>query len=122
MAFKVVSQVLRDWQIGTVLRYTSGAPIPIPVSANNLFQVLQRVNNFAAPATTVNRNPGVPLYVLPDGGSDPNCKCFDPNKNLVINRAAFTDAAPGQFGTAAPFYSDFRWMRPCWMSFAGAGK
>jgi hypothetical protein len=30
---------------------------------------------------------------------------------LVLNPAAWTDAAPGQFGQAAPYYSDYRFER-----------
>src|SRR5206468_11932310 len=41
----------------------------------------------------------------------PNCHCFDPNTTLVLNPAAWTDAAPGQFGTAAAYYNDYRWQR-----------
>ena len=29
----------------------------------------------------------------------------------MLNPAAWTDAAPGQFGASAPYYSDFRWQR-----------
>ncbi len=42
---------------------------------------------------------------------DPNCHCFDPTKQLVLNPAAWQDVGPGQFGTSAPFYNDFRWQR-----------
>ena len=34
---KVVSQALRDWQIGAVIQYQSGALIPAPQSNNQLF-------------------------------------------------------------------------------------
>jgi hypothetical protein len=112
MALKVLSQVVRDWQLGAVLRYQSGAVLQIPGSSNNLFAVLARTNGFYALATPANRIPGVPLFAtLPDGGHDPNCKCFDPNKQLLINKAAYTDPAPGQFGVSSPFQNDYRWMR-----------
>jgi hypothetical protein len=42
---------------------------------------------------------------------DPNCKCFDPTTQLVLNPAAWTDAPAGTFGTAAPYYNDYRWQR-----------
>jgi hypothetical protein len=42
---------------------------------------------------------------------DPNCHCFDPTTQLVLNKAAWTDAPAGQYGTAAPYYNDFRWQR-----------
>ena len=112
LAFRVLSQVVRDWQLGAVLRYQSGAILQTPTSNNGLFNVLQRTNFFYALATPVNRNPGVPLFAtMPDGGHDPNCKCFDPNKQLLINPAAYTNPASGQFGSSSPFFNDYRWMR-----------
>jgi hypothetical protein len=112
VAFRILSQVVRDWQLGAVLRYQSGAILQIPGSSNNLFAVLARTNLFYALATPANRIPGVPLFAtLPDGGHDPNCKCFDPNKQLLVNKAAYTDPAPGQFGVSSPFQNDYRWMR-----------
>jgi hypothetical protein len=42
---------------------------------------------------------------------NPNCGCFDPQKTLVLNPAAWTDAAPGTFGTSAPYYNNYRWQR-----------
>jgi hypothetical protein len=42
---------------------------------------------------------------------DPNCHCIDPTKELVLNKAAWVDVAPGQFGTSAPYYNDYRWQR-----------
>jgi len=42
---------------------------------------------------------------------DPNCKCFDPTTQLVLNPAAWTDAPAGTFGTSAPYYNDYRWQR-----------
>jgi hypothetical protein len=48
------------------------------------------------------RVPGVPLYL-----KDLNCHCFDPNTTVVLNAAAWTNPAPGQYGGPA-YYSDFR--------------
>ena len=42
---------------------------------------------------------------------DPNCKCFDPTRQLVLNPAAWTDAPAGTYGVSAPYYNDFRWQR-----------
>jgi hypothetical protein len=42
---------------------------------------------------------------------DINCHCFDPAKTFVLNPAAWVNPAPGQFGTAAEFYDDFRYQR-----------
>ena len=49
-------------------------------------------------AANVNRVPGQPLFL-----KDPNCHCIDPNKEFVLNPAAWSEAAGGQFGGAAPF-------------------
>jgi hypothetical protein len=40
-----------------------------------------------------------------------NCHCIDPNKDFVLNPAAWSDPAPGQFGTAAAYYNDYRQQR-----------
>jgi len=63
-----------------------------------------------------NRNPGVPLFLQTrDGVTSPledlNCHCIDPTKDLVLNPAAWTNPAPGQWGTAAPYYNDYRYQR-----------
>jgi hypothetical protein len=42
---------------------------------------------------------------------NPNCGCFNPQTTLVLNPAAWTEPAPGQWGTAAPFYNNVRWQR-----------
>jgi hypothetical protein len=96
---KAVSWVARDWQIGTLLRYTSGLPIPTPASTNSLATYLFQGTNF-------NRVPGVPLFT-----QDLNCHCFDPNTTFVLNPAAWSNPAPGQWGTAAAYYSDYRYQR-----------
>ena len=98
---KTLSQVAGDWQIGTVLRYQSGALIQVPASNNGLGTELGRANQ-----TFQNVVPGQgPLLV------DPNCGCFNPQSAVVLNTAAWTDAAPGQWGASAPFYNNYRWQR-----------
>jgi hypothetical protein len=96
---RVVSQVVRDWTIGTVLSYASGLPILSPTSTNNLSSLLFRPTFF-------NRNVGVPLFL-----KDLNCHCIDPTKDLVLNPAAWSNPTDGQWGTAAPYYNDFRFER-----------
>jgi hypothetical protein len=110
---KVVSMLARDWIIGGVLRYQSGPVIQTPSSNNNLLNQLMRGNNpfqnpaiFGGGTTTENRVPGQPLVLV-----DPNCHCFDPQRTQVLNPAAWTDALPGQFGTAPGYYNSFRWQR-----------
>jgi hypothetical protein len=109
-SMKLLSQVLRDWQIGTLLRYQSGALIQTPPSSNNLLNELQ-IGTGNNPAlwggghTYFNPVPGQPELLI-----DPNSH-FDPTKTLVLNPAAWTDAAAGQFGVSAPFYNGNRWQR-----------
>src|SRR5579884_1633760 len=104
---KVASHVLRDWQLGWLLRYQSGDLIASPPSNNQLNLQLARASNLDRGSVTFwNRVPGVdPLAV------DPNCHCFNPQTTLALNKNAWTDAPPGTFGTAAPFYNDVRWQR-----------
>jgi Carboxypeptidase regulatory-like domain len=98
---KVLSQVVRDWQLGWVLRYQNGALIQAPYSNNQLNLQLGRT----AP-TFWNYVPGVnPLAV------DPNCGCFNPQTTLTLNKAAWTDAPGGTFGVSSPFYNNYRWQR-----------
>jgi len=96
---KAISWIARDWQIGTLLRYTSGLPIASPTSTNSMATYVFQTTNF-------NRVPGVPLFT-----QDLNCHCFDPNTTFVLNPAAWSNPAPGQWGTAAAYYSDFRYQR-----------
>jgi hypothetical protein len=42
---------------------------------------------------------------------DLNCGCIDPNKDFVLNPAAWSDPAAGQWGTSAAFYNDYRYQR-----------
>jgi hypothetical protein len=42
---------------------------------------------------------------------DLNCHCFDPSKTLAFNPAAWSNPVSGQWGTAAAYYSDFRYQR-----------
>jgi hypothetical protein len=97
--FKALSWVARDWQIGTLLRYASGLPIAAPSSTNSLATYLFQ-------GTLFNRVPGVPLFT-----QDLNCHCFDPSRTFVLNKAAWSNPAPGQWGTAAAYYSDYRYQR-----------
>ena len=107
--FKALSWAARDWVFGGVLRYQSGVLIQTPPSSNNFFAQLARRDNpatFSDANTFENLNPGVPLLKV-----DPNCHCFDPQRTLVLNPAAWTDAAPGTFGTSAGYYNNYRWQR-----------
>jgi hypothetical protein len=96
---KFVSWAVRDWTIGTYLQYGSGLPILAPTAQNQLASHLFR-------STFANRNPDVPLFT-----QDLNCHCFDPNRQFVLNPAAWSEPAGGQWGTAAAYYNDYRYQR-----------
>ena len=106
-SMKVASTVLKDWQIGAVLRYQSGALIGNPTSLNQLTTQLARgTGNFGLGGTNFWNLTGKPRLTV-----DPNCGCFDPQHTQVLSTAAWTDAPGGQWSTSAPFYNDFRWQR-----------
>jgi len=90
---------VRDWTIGASMSYSSGLPILAPASTNNLSTLLFQ-------STFANRVPGQPLFL-----KDLNCHCIDPTKDLVLNPAAWSQPADGQFGTGAPYYNDYRYQR-----------
>ena len=104
---KAVSHVVRDWQLGAVLRYQSGVPIGLPTSLNQLTAQLSRgATAFGSSGNNYWNLTGQPLFL-----QDPNCKCFNPQTDRVLNPAAFTDAPAGTWTTSAPFYNNFRWQR-----------
>ncbi|MBV8844375.1 MAG: TonB-dependent receptor [Bryobacterales bacterium] len=102
---KYASWILRDWQVNGLFAYGSGFPILAPLAQNNLNTVLLRANAGTA-ISFANRVPGVPLFT-----HDLNCHCFDPNKEFVLNPAAWTQPGPGQWGTSAAYYDDYRSQR-----------
>jgi hypothetical protein len=113
---KVLSWMVRDWNVAGVLRYQSGQVIRTPPSTNGYFRQLARTDNpatWGGANTFWNRVAGEPLLSF-----DPNCRCFDPTTQLVLNPKAWTDAPAGTFGTAAPYYNDFRWQRQPQESFS----
>jgi len=97
----LVKQALGNWIIGGYVRYASGALIQTPASNNNLASLLGQ-----GVGTRMNRVEGQPLFL-----KDPNCGCIDPRQNLLLNPAAWADAAPGQFGVSPGFHNDYRWQR-----------
>ena len=107
---KALSWAARDWNLAGVLRYQSGEVLRVPASNNGLLNQLSRgpANNPAiwGGGTTFWNRTGQPLFL-----HDPNCHCFDPTQDLVLNKDAWVDAPAGQFGTSAPYYNNFRWQR-----------
>lgn len=97
---KVVKALASGWTLGGILRYSSGLPIRVP-------QAQSVIQNLVFRGTTnADRVSGQPLFL-----KDPNCGCFDPNKEFILNPAAWSNPAPGQWGTAATYYSDYRTAR-----------
>jgi hypothetical protein len=94
----VMGALLGDWTFAGLLRYASGALIPVPGAQNQL-------NSLLFQNTRMNRVEGQPLFL-----KDPNCGCIDPRADFVLNPAAWADPAPGQFGTSAAYYDDYRWQ------------
>jgi hypothetical protein len=92
----------KNWTLGGSFRYQSGAAILSPLATNNLQAALPR----STAGTFANRVPGVPLFT-----DSPNCHCFDPSDTFILNPAAWTQPAAGQWGTAAAYYNDYRWQR-----------
>ena len=82
----MLGALLGDWTVAGLLRYASGALIPVPGAQNNLVSLVFQ-------NTRMNRVEGQPLFL-----KDPNCHCIDPRKDFVLNPAAWADPAPGQFG------------------------
>jgi hypothetical protein len=104
---KYVRAVLGDWTYSALLQYKSGLPIESPTAQNGLGSELElNVSPFGGGGPFMNRVPGVPLFT-----QDLNCHCFDPNKTFVLNPAAWSNPAVGQFGNAAPYYNDYRYQR-----------
>jgi hypothetical protein len=100
--------VTRDWQIEWVIRYQNGALIQSPPSTNQLTSQLERsVPDFVTVDTNfMNPVPGVnPL------GVNPNCGCFNPQTTAALNPNAWSNPAGGVWGSAAPFYNNYRWQR-----------
>jgi hypothetical protein len=105
-ANNIVSTAVRDWTIGAFVTYASGLPILAPTPQNNLQSLLLRNIPSTQTLSYANRVAGQPLFL-----KDLNCHCFDPNQSLALNPNAWSDPAPGTFGTGAAYYSDYRYQR-----------
>jgi hypothetical protein len=97
---RALSIALRDWQIGSFLQYASGLPFAPPAATTN-----PALGNAVFQNTFQTRVPGQPLFT-----TDLNCHCYDPNTTFVLNPAAWTNPAPGQFGSGT-YYGDYRRQR-----------
>jgi hypothetical protein len=101
---KVLSWLARDWTYGTSLAYRAGLPMPVPLAQG--VGTLPSLYSALFQGTFANRVPGVNPFLV-----DLNCHCFDPQKTYVLNPAAWTQPAPGTFGTSPAYYSDYRKQR-----------
>ncbi len=98
---KVVSQIVRDWQVTGFLQYASGTLLAIP--AANTVGYPSNLNLATIAGLTFQPNAN-PQYEVPGQAlftQSLNCHCFDPNKSIVLNPAAWANPGPGQFGGAA---------------------
>jgi hypothetical protein len=94
---KALSYAARDWQFGAFLQYGSGFPLTPPsATIVNTLTAVNGATNYQV------RVPGVPLYL-----KDLNCHCINAYTDQVLNPAAWTNPATGQWGGNA-LYGDFR--------------
>jgi Carboxypeptidase regulatory-like domain len=92
--------LLARWTIGTVSQYSSAALLAAPGSNNGIGTYLP------GSSSRQFRVPGQDLYLM-----NPNCGCFDPTQQTILNPAAWSDQAQGVFGSGTVYYSDFRGQR-----------
>ena len=110
---KAVSFAVRDWTFNGFAYYASGIPLTPPTAnatgyPSNLALGTMSNLTFQTVTATVGQyqlRTGQPLYL-----KDLNCHCIDPNTMFVLNPAAWTNPAPGQYGGPSN-YSDFRGER-----------
>jgi hypothetical protein len=95
---KWMKAITSGWTVGGIVRYASGLPIPVPASQNALGALTFQT-------TRMNRVPGAPLFLKDLNGH------VDPNRDFVLNPAAWVDAPAGEYGTSPAFYDDFRYQR-----------
>jgi Carboxypeptidase regulatory-like domain/TonB dependent receptor-like, beta-barrel len=105
---KGVSYAVRDWMFNGFLYYASGTPLLAPSPnttgyASGLTQAT--IDNLSFQTNSRQVRTGEPLYL-----SSLDCHCFDPNTTIVLNPAAWANAAPGHFG-GPRYYGDFRGER-----------
>jgi hypothetical protein len=97
---KFLRAAIADWNISGLLQYGSGLPIATPTSSNTM-------SSWYGQNTTMNRVAGQPLFI-----TNPNCSnCVNPTGQFILNPAAWTNPVNGQWGTAAPYYADYRYER-----------
>jgi hypothetical protein len=119
---KVVSYTLGNWGIGWFVAYQSAAALARPNSTGAL-----PISNFLGrgpgsaqlktdPATGQLMNPYSVDWTDYDGvhHTDPidiNCHCYDPTKNIVLNRNAWENIPDGQFAAQQSVIRSYRGIR-----------
>jgi hypothetical protein len=94
--------------INAFVYYASGTPLAPPTANTTGYPsnlALGTINNLTFQTGQTQIRTGQPLYL-----QNPNCHCFDPNNQFVLNPAAWADPAPGQYGGPS-YYGDFRGER-----------
>ena len=115
---KIVSYIVRDWTLDAFGAYASGLPLAAPaataagpgysgsLSSATMANLTFLTNQYQLPT-------GQPLYL-----TNVNCHCFDPNKTIVLNPAAWANPAPGQIG-GSEYYTALRQQRRPIENFGG---
>lgn len=97
---RLVRQLTGGWTLGGILRYGSGALIPVPTSNNNMSAYTFNTNTRMMPVA------GQPFFL-----QNPNSGSINPNSNQqILNPAAWVDAPAGVWGQGAAYYNDYRWQ------------
>jgi hypothetical protein len=104
---KLLSSFLKDWQVMSILRYQSAQPIRVPGASSTLTTLLAR----AGSTVFANRVAGKPLFIDQNGNAiNPN-DTYDPKATFILNPAAWTDPAAGQWSSSTAYYNDYRGRR-----------
>jgi hypothetical protein len=107
---KIVSYIVRDWTMDAFAAYASGLPLAAPAAS----AAGPGYSGALASATMANLTYLTNQYQLPTGqpyyNTNINCHCFDPNKTIVLNPAAWANPAPGQIG-GSEYEPGFRQQR-----------
>ena len=106
---KAVSAAVRDWTLGVYMNYASGVPLAAPTANTTGYPAAlpttATISNITFQTGQYQVRTGQPLYL-----QDLNCHCFDPNTTIVLNKDAWANPAPGQYG-GAEYYGDYRGQR-----------
>lgn len=105
---KLVSWLVRDWNLNAFAYYASGLPLTAPAANTTGYPaslIKGTISSLTFQSGQYQVRTGQPLFL-----KDLNCHCFDPNTTFVLNPAAWTNPAPGQYG-GQTYYNDFRGQR-----------